>query len=60
MNIAIYEAMARIPLGTAVAIEFLGPTAVAALGSRRRTRLAAVGLASAACSCSPEWSSTPT
>ena len=47
MNIAIYEAIARIPLGTAVAIEFLGPTAVAALGSRRPRDLAAVGLASA-------------
>ena len=47
MNIAIYEAISRIPLGTAVAIEFLGPTAVAALGSRRRRDLAAVGLASA-------------
>ena len=47
MNVAIYEAISRIPLGTAVAIEFLGPTAVAALGSRRRRDLAAVGLASA-------------
>ena len=46
MNIAIYEAIARIPLGTAVAIEFLGPTTVAALGSRRRRDLASVGLAS--------------
>ncbi len=46
MNVAIYEAMSRIPLGTAVAIEFLGPTVVAALGSRRRRDLAAVGLAS--------------
>jgi inner membrane transporter RhtA len=45
MNIAIYEAMARIPLGTAVAIEFLGPTAVAASGSRRPRDAAAVGLA---------------
>lgn len=46
MNAAIYEAMARIPLGTAVAIEFLGPTAVAAHGSRRLRDFAAVGLAS--------------
>jgi len=47
MNIAIYEAMSRIPLGAAVAIEFLGPTVVAALGSRQRRDLVAVGLASA-------------
>jgi inner membrane transporter RhtA len=47
MNVAIYEAMARIPLGTAVAIEFLGPTAVAALGSRRGGDFASVGLACA-------------
>ena len=47
MNVAIYEAMSRIPLGTAVAIEFLGPTMVAALGSRRRRDFVSVGLACA-------------
>jgi inner membrane transporter RhtA len=44
MNVAFYEAIARIPLGTAVAIEFLGPIAVAALGSRRATDLVAAAL----------------
>ena len=43
MNAAFYLAIARLDLGTAVAIEFVGPVAVAALGSRRRRDL--VGLA---------------
>ena len=34
MNIAFYEAISRLPLGTAVAVEFCGPVAVAALSSR--------------------------
>jgi inner membrane transporter RhtA len=45
MNLAFYLAIDRLPLGTAVAIEFAGPVAVAALGSRTRRDLAALGLA---------------
>ena len=45
MNIAFSEALARIPLGTAVAVEFIGPTLVATLGSRRPRDIAAAVLA---------------
>jgi inner membrane transporter RhtA len=44
MNIVFYEAIARLPLGTAVAIEFSGPVLVAALGSRTRRDWLALGL----------------
>jgi inner membrane transporter RhtA len=47
MNLAFYEAIARLPLGTAVAIEFCGPVAVAAVASRRPRDVAAVALAAA-------------
>jgi inner membrane transporter RhtA len=45
MNVAFYESIARLPLGTAVAIEFSGPVVVAALGSRAVRDLAALGTA---------------
>lgn len=45
MNYAIYESFARIPLGVAVTIEFLGPLAVAVAGSRRWRDLVWVVLA---------------
>lgn len=45
MNLCFYQAIARIPLGGAVAIEFLGPFSVAALGRRTPRHLALVGLA---------------
>jgi inner membrane transporter RhtA len=45
MNWAFYQSMARIPLGIAVTIEFLGPLAVAVIGYRRLTDLIWVMLA---------------
>jgi len=45
MNLCFYLSIDRLPLGTAVAIEFCGPIAVAALGSRTRRDLLALALA---------------
>jgi inner membrane transporter RhtA len=45
MNISFYEALDRAPLGVVVTVEFLGPLAVAVLGSRKAIDFVWVGLA---------------
>lgn len=45
MNTLFFLAIGELPLGTAVAIEFIGPVTVAALGSRRGRDLAALAVA---------------
>jgi inner membrane transporter RhtA len=45
MNSFFYLAIAKLPLGTVGAIEFIGPIALAAAGVRTRRNLAALGMA---------------
>jgi len=45
MNVSFYQAIARLPLGTVGAIEFIGPILLAALGARTRRNIAALVLA---------------
>jgi inner membrane transporter RhtA len=47
MNVSFYGSIARLPLGVAVTVEFLGPLAVAIVGSRRKLDLAWIALAAA-------------
>ena len=47
MNACFYEAIARLPLGTVGAIEFLGPILLAAFGARTRRNVLALVLAAA-------------
>jgi inner membrane transporter RhtA len=39
LNVALYEALARAPLGTVVTLQFLGPLTIALLAARRRLDL---------------------
>ncbi|MFI4967553.1 MAG: EamA family transporter [Gammaproteobacteria bacterium] len=47
MNVCFYLAIARLPLGTVGAIEFLGPIGLAAAGMRSRRNFAALALGTA-------------
>lgn len=55
MNLVFYQALARIPLGLAVAVEFIGPLSVAVFGSRKLIDVAWVILASAGIALIAPW-----
>lgn len=55
MNIVFYLSLSRIPLGVAVAVEFVGPLGVAVFGSRRAVDIAWVFLAAAGIALITPW-----
>jgi len=55
MNVVFYQAIARIPLGLAVTLEFIGPLGVAVAGSRRALDVVWVVLAGAGIALIAPW-----
>jgi inner membrane transporter RhtA len=58
MNLVFYHSLARIPLGLAVTVEFIGPLGVAVLGSHRLIDLVWVALAGAGIALITPWTGT--